>query len=77
MEASSVYIKTEIEDAEYERSYNYSSNDTLVNNDEDYTVTVNPEAVLDIKYERGKICVPLLQNYMFQDVTVVVSIAYN
>lgn len=52
MEASSVYIKTEIEDAEYERSYNYSSNDTLVNNDEDYTVTVNPEAVLDIKYER-------------------------
>lgn len=53
MEASSVFIKTEIEDAEYERSYNYSSNDTLVNNEEDYTVTVNPEAVLDIKYERG------------------------
>uniref|UniRef100_K1RJD9 Histone-lysine N-methyltransferase MLL3 n=1 Tax=Magallana gigas TaxID=29159 RepID=K1RJD9_MAGGI len=52
MEASSVFIKTEIEDAEYERSYNYSSNDTLVNNEEDYTVTVNPEAVLDIKYER-------------------------
>lgn len=64
MEASSVFIKTEIEDAEYERSYNYSSNDTLVNNEEDYTVTVNPEAVLDIKYERGKIhvCVPRLKN---------------
>lgn len=64
MEARSVFIKTEIEDAEYERSYNYSSNDTLVNNEEDYTVTVNPEAVLDIKYERGKIhvCVPRLKN---------------
>lgn len=58
MEATTVYIKKEIEDAEYERSYHYSSNDTLLNpvtHEEDYTVTVNPEAILDIKYERGKI----------------------
>jgi hypothetical protein len=57
MEATSVYIKKEIEDAEYERSYHYSADDTLLNqvaHEEDYTVTVNPEAVLDIKYERGE-----------------------
>ncbi|XP_062590007.1 uncharacterized protein LOC134251616 [Saccostrea cucullata] len=55
MEATSVYIKKEVEDAEYERSYHYSANDTLLNpvtHEEDYTVTVNPEAILDIKYER-------------------------
>ncbi|XP_061164539.1 microtubule-associated protein futsch-like [Saccostrea echinata] len=55
MEATSVYIKKEVEDVEYERSYHYSENDTLLNpvtHEEDYTVTVNPEAVLDIKYER-------------------------
>lgn len=57
MEATSVYIKKEIEDAEYERSYQYSADGTLLNqaaHEEDYTVTVNPEAVLDIKYERGE-----------------------
>lgn len=51
MEVSLVFIKMEIEDVEYERSYNYLLNDILVNNEEDYIVTVNLEVVLDIKYE--------------------------
>lgn len=62
MEVSLVFIKMEIEDVEYERSYNYLLNDILVNNEEDYIVTVNLEVVLDIKYERGKICVLSFKN---------------
>lgn len=61
MEVSLVFIKMEIEDVEYERSYNYLLNDILVNNEEDYIVIVNLEVVLDIKYERGKIYVCVLR----------------
>lgn len=64
MEVSLVFIKLEIEDVEYERSYNYLLNDILVNNEEDYIVTVNLEVVLDIKYEWGKICVLRFKNDM-------------